>query len=179
MSILYIVRHCQATGQEMEAVLTDEGVKQANELAEFLSEYPIKRIISSPYVRAIESIKPYADKRGILIESDERLGERVLSQPNVSNWLELLHTSFEDFSLTLEGGESSAEATSRVESLIKELVGIKEEHVVLVSHGNLTTLLLKMFDEKYGFDEWKAMTNPDVYEILLEPQSKVRRIWRG
>ncbi len=178
MSILYIVRHCQAMGQEMEAVLTEEGVKQANDLAEFLSEYPIKRIISSPYIRAIESIKPYANKREISIEVDERLGERVLNH-KLPNWLEFLQATFMDFSLSNEGGESSAEATARIESLIQELLDTKEEHVVLVSHGNLTTLLLKLFDQKYGFDEWKAMSNPDVYEVLLEPQSKVRRIWRG
>ncbi|MBM6617385.1 histidine phosphatase family protein [Bacillus suaedaesalsae] len=177
--ILYVVRHCKASGQEREASLTEEGQQQANELSEFLSEYPIKRIISSPYKRTVESILPYAEKVGIEIEKDERLGERLLSPSNQSNWLELLEQSFQDLSFTLEGGESSQDAINRVKSLIEELVEVPEEHIALISHGNLATLLLKIFDEVYGFDEWKAMSNPDVYMIQLKSDGReVRRIWR-
>lgn len=178
--IIYVIRHCKASGQEREAGLTVEGKQQAKELSEFLCEYPIKKIISSPYKRAIETILPYAEKRGLEVEKDERLGERVLSSNyNLPNWLEILEKSFQDLSLSLEGGESSQEAINRVKSLIEELEDIREEHIALVSHGNLTTLLLKIFDEVYGFDEWKAMSNPDVYMIHLKSDgNKVKRIWR-
>ncbi len=179
MKTLYIIRHCQASGQGEEAPLTVDGMKQAKNLAVFLHKYPINRIISSPYIRAIDSIKPYSEKSGIRIELDERLRERVLSSDNLENWFEHLQLSFEDFSLKLKGGESSAEAKTRAEMLINELRVDNNEHIVLVSHGNLSTLLLNNFDEKYGFDEWKTMSNPDVYEVLLEPQLLIRRIWRG
>ncbi|KAA0549510.1 histidine phosphatase family protein [Bacillus sp. BGMRC 2118] len=176
--ILYVIRHCKATGQEREAALTDDGRQQALELSEFLSEYPIKRIISSPYKRTVESITPYADKMGIEIEKDERLGERLLSPENQPNWLDVLEQSFQDLTLSLEGGESSQDAMNRVKSLLLELENTPEEHIALVSHGNLTTLLLKLVDEVYGFDEWKAMSNPDVYMIQLKQDNNhVKRIW--
>jgi 2,3-bisphosphoglycerate-dependent phosphoglycerate mutase len=179
--VLYVVRHCKASGQDQDANLTHEGIEQSKELAAFLIEYPVQRIISSPYVRAIETINPYAEKKGLVIEQDERLGERVLSSDNnIPNWLERVAETFQDFSLTLEGGESSADATKRVESLIDDVRNMNEEHIVLVSHGNLTALLLKIFDEKYGFEEWKSMSNPDVFMIqITEENPSVTRIWRG
>jgi 2,3-bisphosphoglycerate-dependent phosphoglycerate mutase len=178
--VIYVVRHCKASGQEQDAKLTHEGIEQAKELTEFLLEYPVQRIISSPYLRAIETIKPYAEKKDLVVDQDERLGERFLSSNNdIPNWLERLEETFHDFSLTLEGGESSAAATKRVDSLIEEVRNMNEEHIVLVSHGNLTTLLLKIFDEKYGFEEWKAMSNPDVFMVqLTDEKPSVTRIWR-
>jgi 2,3-bisphosphoglycerate-dependent phosphoglycerate mutase len=46
---LFLIRHCSALGQEPEAPLSSEGEQQAQELARFLAEYGITRIVSSPY----------------------------------------------------------------------------------------------------------------------------------
>src|SRR5690625_6007216 len=85
MKKIYFVRHCSADGQHKDSPLTIEGTRQAQLLSIFLTEndIPIDRIISSPYLRAVESIKPYAEKHGIDIEVDERLHERVLSNEPV------------------------------------------------------------------------------------------------
>ena len=36
---------------------------------------------------------------------------------------------------------------------------------LLVTHGNLMTLLLKRFNDRIGFPEWQQLTNPDIYRI--------------
>lgn len=58
MKKIIVIRHCSATGQERDAELTTDGKKQANTLATFLLEHhpQIDHIISSPFVRAIDSI---------------------------------------------------------------------------------------------------------------------------
>jgi 2,3-bisphosphoglycerate-dependent phosphoglycerate mutase len=57
-------------------------------------------------------------------------------------------------------------------------MGKEEEHIVCVSHGNLTTLLLKLFDESYGYNELFALSNPDVYIVRLEgDRASVQRVW--
>jgi 2,3-bisphosphoglycerate-dependent phosphoglycerate mutase len=85
--ILYLVRHCQASGQEPDAPLTEIGQQQAilrrrhsvNALADWLCEVSIGRIISSPFIRAYRSIVPLSEYLGLTIEIDDRLVERVLS----------------------------------------------------------------------------------------------------
>ncbi|CAM3148907.1 histidine phosphatase family protein [Paenibacillus sediminis] len=59
MKTLYLIRHCKAKGQEPDADLTLEGELQAEALSNFLIDKPIDLIISSPFLRAIHSIKPF------------------------------------------------------------------------------------------------------------------------
>src|SRR5262245_33430887 len=115
---LYLVRHCKATSQEPEAVLTGEGYLQATQLAEQLAALPIKRIISSPFVRARQSIAPLAEQLGLPIATDERLAERVLAPGDLLNWLAALKTSFEDIDRCLAGGESSRAAMQRASEVV-------------------------------------------------------------
>ncbi|MUK89833.1 hypothetical protein GMD78_15800 [Ornithinibacillus sp. L9] len=40
------------------------------------------------------------------------------------------------------------------------------------------TLLLKYFDDSIGFDEWKSLTNPDVFQLQVKEQAiTLKRIW--
>jgi 2,3-bisphosphoglycerate-dependent phosphoglycerate mutase len=49
---------------------------------------------------------------------------------------------------------------------------------LLVTHGNLMTLLLKHFDQRIGFVEWQRLTNPDVYRVVLAPErAEIVRMW--
>src|SRR5690625_7221239 len=85
-------------------------MEQANQLADFLSTHKIDRILSSPYLRAIQSIEPFSKRTNIQIEEDERLKERVLSNVNLIDWLEKLEKTYDNLTLTYEGGESSIQA---------------------------------------------------------------------
>ena len=89
MKKIIVIRHCSATGQERDAELTTDG-KQANTLATFLLEnqLQIDHIISSPFVRAIDSIRPYALQANLSIQEDERLAERILSDVSMDDWMQ-------------------------------------------------------------------------------------------
>jgi 2,3-bisphosphoglycerate-dependent phosphoglycerate mutase len=79
MKQIFLIRHCKADGQEPDARLTIEGQSQAHALAEYLEQRTIDYLISSPYDRAIDSIRPLARSRNLPIHQDDRLRERVLS----------------------------------------------------------------------------------------------------
>jgi 2,3-bisphosphoglycerate-dependent phosphoglycerate mutase len=178
---LYIVRHCKAAGQAIDAPLTAEGELQAQQLAAFFADKPIDRIISSPYVRAIKTIEPLAKKLNLPIEQDERFGERVLFGDGqfTEDWLEKFERTFEDFNLAYNDGESNRQAMERAKTAIDEILQADEKNVIIVSHGNLTVLMLKLFDERYGFAEWKSLSNPDVFEIVVsDGKGQVKRIWQ-
>jgi 2,3-bisphosphoglycerate-dependent phosphoglycerate mutase len=178
MKTIYIVRHAKADGQPFHAPLTLDGEEQARSLVSFLEKYPIEAIYSSPYRRALQTIRPFAERKELPIHEDDRLGERILSGKDLPDWRDKLRESFEDFSLVFPGGESNEDAMGRAASFIEEVVNSEEDHIVVVSHGNLTTLLLRCFDEKCGFDELFALTNPDVYLVKVEG-GRVERIWES
>mgnify|MGYP001954986733 CR=1 FL=1 len=122
MKTIYLVRHCKAYGQASSAKLTDEGKQQAENLAEFFADRNIQYILSSPYHRAIATIKPLAEKLRLTIHLDERLRERILSTIDVPDWIEKLKVSFTDMDLRFAGGESSREAMDRGVSVINEVM---------------------------------------------------------
>ena len=177
---LFLVRHGKAEGQEPEAPLTTDGLAQATTLADLLEKARIQQIVASPFTRAVQSIEPLAKRLGLGIKIDERLIEANLSTINYPDWLDRLRTTFSDFELALQGGESSRTASERGIAAIRDVLITNENPTVVVTHGRLMTLILKHFDPKYGFDEWKTLTAPDVFELTLAgSETTIRRIWNS
>ncbi|MFD2045463.1 histidine phosphatase family protein [Ornithinibacillus salinisoli] len=179
MKRIYIVRHCKAEGQPAEASLTEEGQTQALELCHFFSSVKIDRIVSSPFQRAIQTIQPLANQSHLEVELDNRLKERVLSNQNLPDWMEKLQTTYEDVHVKFAGGESSQEAMNRIVEVVLEIFNSGSENTVMVTHGNIMSLLLKHFDNEFEFEDWKKLSNPDVYVLKCENfRVKYERIWK-
>lgn len=186
MKHIYWVRHCKAEGQPPEAPLTEAGKKQAEDLVDFFSDKGIERIVSSPFVRARDSVAPLAERLGLKIEVDDRLTERSLGDIGF-DWdvdydkaLAQFARTFDDRDLRYPGGESSDEATDRAVAALRDLVAGDVSRTVVASHGNLTTLTLGYFDDLYdNVNTWHKLSNPDVYWLGFVPYGTcVFRQWR-
>ncbi|MFD0710538.1 histidine phosphatase family protein [Paenibacillus sp. GCM10027626] len=178
MKNVFIVRHCEAEGQAPDARLTAAGRQQAERLTGLLMDKNIDYIISSPYERAYRTIASLAAQLDIEIVTDNRLMERALCGHNDPNWREMLRKTYDDLELCYEGGESGRAAMSRAVSVVMEVLNSRYNNVVIVSHGNLISLVLKHFDERIGFAEWEALSNPDIYQLAFaETVPYIRRIW--
>ena len=101
---------------------------------------------------------------GLGIKIDERLIEANLSTINYPDWLDRLRTTFSDFELAFEGGESSRTASERGIAAIRDVLITSESPTVVVTHGRLMTLILKHFDSKYGFPLIKTVLRIKVFE---------------
>jgi len=187
MKHIYWIRHCKAEGQPPEAPLTEEGKKQAEDLVGFFCDRGIERIVSSPFVRARDSVAPLAERLGLEIEIDDRLAERNLGDVGVE-WdvdyekaLAQFVRTFNDRDLCYPGGESSYEATNRAIEAVCDLVSGEVTKTVVASHGNLTTLMLGFFDDLYNnFGSWQKLSNPDVYCLgFVKYGTFVFRQWRS
>jgi len=179
MKKIYIVRHCEALGQPSESQLTERGFKQAEYLSEFFADIKIDRIISSPFLRAIQSVEPIREKINLEIDIDERLSERILSTMDLPDWLEKLKVTFSDMELKFEGGESSQEAMNRVVNVIEDILKSKNENTIIVTHGNLMSLLLQHFNSDFGFEQWKNLSNPDVFLLCFKNNEvTLERLWK-
>jgi len=175
---IYLVRHCEAEGQSAEAQLTERGNHQALDLSAFFHSIQVDRIISSPYKRARQSIEPLALCLNLEIENDHRLTERVLSSENLPNWFEKLKATFTDMDLTFEGGESSRAAMKRIVAVTEEVFQSDAINTVIVTHGNIMSLLLKHYQKDVGFTDWCNLSNPDVFLLKYEKHKIIcARIW--
>lgn len=163
---IYLIRHCKATGQEPLAELTNEGKEKALELVPILEKFHIDHIISSPYKRTIQTIKPFSESIGIPIIIDDKLQERVLSADPMEDWLEKLERTFIERDLIFSGGESSNYALTRIRKVLDEVLESKQmHHVAIASHGNILSLLINHYDSTFGYAQWQEMKNPDIFVL--------------
>jgi 2,3-bisphosphoglycerate-dependent phosphoglycerate mutase len=175
---LFLVRHCESTGQEASAPLTTIGQSQAVLLADHLETVEVELLVSSPYTRAQQSIAPLAQRLGLPVEIDPRLAERVLSAAPLEYWREAIRQTFEDLDLAWLGGESSRTAMARGRAAVDALLRRPVRVLVVVTHGNLMTLILRSFQTQFGFQAWEHLSNPDVYCLEVEAERvRVTRTW--
>ena len=80
--IVYLVRHARAGHRETWdgeddtlRPLDERGQRQAEALVAQLAERDFSRILSSPYVRCLQSVEPLAEARGLRVEPVEALAE--------------------------------------------------------------------------------------------------------
>jgi len=165
MKKIYMIRHCEASGQEANAPLTENGHRQAKGLVSFFEPLPIDRILSSPFRRAIESINAVAVQAGCSIEIHDDLHERALSSQSLTDWQGELRRTFIEFDYACPGGETSAEATWRIQDVMNDVWSHSAETTILVTHGNLLTLYLHSLDSSFGFEQGQHLRNPDVFLV--------------
>jgi 8-oxo-dGTP diphosphatase len=78
---IHLVRHAKAgdrerwTRPDTERPLTRSGLRQAEGLVRRLAAEPVERILSSPYVRCVQTVEPLAAARGLPVELADRLAE--------------------------------------------------------------------------------------------------------
>ena len=78
---LYLVRHAKAgdrerwTEDDRLRPLTKKGRRQAEGLVQLFRRLEVTRIVSSPYLRCVQTVRPLALARGLTIELSEALVE--------------------------------------------------------------------------------------------------------
>ncbi len=167
-SLLILIRHAQSSGPSPDAELTEIGTQQALALADFLVPFGIDSLFSSPFKRAQATLAPFGARVGLPLAVLADLHERVLSPLPTDDWLDHIARSFDDKTYKLPGGESLLDARVR---------GLQALHIIskssgslpaAVSHGNLMASILTTIDPDFGFDQWRTMRNPDVFEVKLQ-----------
>lgn len=79
--MLYLVRHAKAgnrsewEGDDSTRPLTGKGRRQAIAIAERLAPTATGSLLSSPFVRCVQTLEPLATRRGIEVAIDDRLVE--------------------------------------------------------------------------------------------------------
>ncbi len=77
---VYVIRHAKAgnrmkwTGPDHLRPLTKAGRRQAEALVSVLAQ-PLSRLVSSPYVRCVQTLEPLAEARGMELETADELAE--------------------------------------------------------------------------------------------------------
>ncbi|KAA1191023.1 histidine phosphatase family protein [Paenibacillus sp. B2(2019)] len=186
-TFIYMIRHAVSPfvlGDERERGLSDKGHEDAYRIKELLAEEEITHFVSSPYRRAIDTIKYLAEASDQEIELYEELRERAIASVEIEiseqEFLQGIRASFTDLQYKMPNGESTQEAQERAIPIMKQLIQQnKGGKIALGTHGNIMTIILNYFNKKYGYEFFEQTSKPDIYRLEFDELelTSVERMW--
>ncbi len=179
---IYLLRHAESAPSrdlpEPDWPLSRQGADQARRWATHLSGLDIARVCSSPFVRAVATVRPFWEARQLPIEIEPDLRERTLSAQRIDNFEEPLRRSWEDFDYALPGGESSRTCRRRIVDCVTRLASSHAGTLLVSSHDNALALFLNALDPSFGWEGWKAMGNHDLFKVDFDGTLRWDRAFR-
>jgi 2,3-bisphosphoglycerate-dependent phosphoglycerate mutase len=178
---IYFVRHAHADWQPDESrALSESGRAAAQSLAGLLSTKPIAAIYSSPAQRSIETVASLADRLGVRVAVVAELQERQLPVVPAGDFESVVRETWRAFASAPADGESNAVAQARGLAAVRRFIARHTgQYLVVATHGNLMALVLNGFNPWFGYEFWRGLSFPDVYELEFEAGALIRasRIW--
>ncbi|MGY1943937.1 histidine phosphatase family protein [Nocardia asiatica] len=152
---------------DYERPLIEEGFRQAEALVEVLSRPRPAVIMSSPYLRAFQTIQPLAKALGMPVHRCGELREWDSGLPPTPQWERHYAQSWADPGHARDGGESLNQLTTRATRAVAALGRWRRGGVVVVaSHGTfIARALIGLGLTRVDWPFSRAMPMPAVYRL--------------
>ncbi len=92
---IFLVRHAHAgkrsewKGDDVVRPVSARGVAQSEAIRDLLADRSVRRILSSPYARCVQTMEPLSAGLGVAIEPDDRFAEGARLRPALEAFLAL------------------------------------------------------------------------------------------
>ena len=163
MTEIYFVRHSKpdfSIKEDALRPLTREGKLDSKKVTNYLLEKNISRIYSSPYKRAIETIKDFSHISGLEIEMIEDFRERKVSDIWIYDFDSFAKKQWEDFNYKLLSGESLTEVQIRNIRFVEKILEENEaENIVISGHGTALSTIINYYDKSFKYKDFKRIQN--------------------
>lgn len=176
LTVIYFIRHAQSDisiKENRNRPLTNKGKKDADKLKNIFREININSIISSPYVRSIQTIMPLSEMKNIQIELYEDLREKKSSVwfDRIEEFQEYVKKQWSDFNYSMNQDETLNEVQRRNINVLFNILNTKTGKTVLIgTHGTALCTILNYFDKKYGYEYFLEIAGkmPHIVKITFE-----------
>lgn len=177
MTTVYFVRHAQPNYEnhnDQLRELTARGMADRKKVTEFLNHQNITFVISSPYKRAIDTVKEFADLHNLQIELNEDFRERTVGSEWIENFDAFARRQWHDFSYKLSGGESLEEVQKRNISALQSVLNSHSgENIVIGTHGTALSTIIHHYDSSFGYEDFCEIKNimPWIVRFVFDDQA--------
>ena len=163
MTTVYFVRHSTPNfnnHDDLTRELTAQGLKDRELVTAFLWDKGIDAIFSSPYKRAVDTIKEFADAQKMEIGFVPDFRERKVGGSWIENFGSFCKEQWEDFDFKLSEGESLREVQKRnIRALNQLLETYADKNIVVGSHGTALSTIINYFEPSFGYNEFEQIKN--------------------
>lgn len=160
-TVVYFIRHAEpdySVYDDAIRPLTDKGKKDALNVATYLEDKGIQVALSSPYKRAIDTIKPFADINNMNIELVEDFRERKVDNCWIDDFHGFSQKQWEDFNYKLLDGECLHDVQERnIKALEKVLRKFYGKNIVIGTHGTALSTIINYYESSYGYKDFNEI----------------------
>jgi len=177
MTTVYFIRHAQSNLEnhtDAARELTAQGLEDSKLITKFLNGRTIDAVLSSPYKRAIDTIKHFADSREMTVEIIDDFRERKISELWLDDFDSFCQRQWADFSYRLADGESLAQVQERnIRALNGVLSRYRDKNIVIGSHGTALCTVIHHFDPSFGYEQFMEIKSlmPWIVKFVFEDRN--------
>ena len=182
MTRVCFVRHAQPNYDNHNDALRElspKGMQDRSLVTRFLKDRRIDVAVSSPYKRAIDTIREFTDSAGLEIELVDGFRERKVDSGWIADFTSFARRQWEDFSFKLSDGECLGEVQQRNVAALKELLErYSGKNIVVGSHGTALSTVLNHYDHSYGYQDFADMRDkmPWIVELVFDDEGNCLEI---
>ena len=179
MTTVYFVRHAEPNYEnhdDMSRELSSKGLKDRKLVTDFLMDKQIDVVLSSPYKRAVDTVRDFAETKGMDIITIDEFKERRVDSGWIEDFNSFCKKQWEDFSYKLSDGECLEEVQSRnIFALNKVLTDYKDKNIVVGSHGTALSTIINYYDKTFGYFDFDKIRYlmPWIVEFTFEDKECV------
>ena len=174
VTTVYFVRHAQPNydnHDDLTRELTEKGLADRMRVVTALENVTVDAVISSPFKRAVDTVQPLADVRGLTVQTDADFRERKVGDGWLEDFTAFAKQQWADFDFTLEHGESLRQVQQRnLAALARVLQRHHGQTVLIGTHGTALSTLMEHFAPPFGYAGFERIRNvmPWVVRMTFE-----------
>jgi len=175
LTVVYFVRHAESDHRvidELTRPLTRKGMIDANDLVSKFRQINIDSIYSSPYLRAISTVKPIAEAKKTAIVIRENFKERLSGTPWIDDQMCLetfIGKMWSNIDKSPDGGESIKDLRKRniteLEIVLKEN---KDKTIIVGTHGTALASIISNYNKSFIGNDFMKFINVMPYIIKMK-----------
>lgn len=158
MTNIYFVRHAQPNYENHDDAtreLTQKGLRDRELVTAYLNDKKIDVVLSSPYKRAVDTVRHFADSHNLPIEMIDDFRERKIDSVWIDDFDAFCQQQWNDFSYKLSDGETLLQVQTRnINALKTVLKKYKDKNIVIGSHGTALSTIINYFDSSFGYHDF-------------------------
>lgn len=161
MTEVYFVRHAEpdySIHDDRIRPLTEKGMIDRQLVTQFLQTQGIEHVYSSPFKRAIDTIKDYADKNNLTIKYIEDFKERKIDSVWIEDYKAFSKNQWDNFNYKFNDGECLKEVQDRnIKALNELLIKHKNNKIAIGSHGTALCTIINYYDPSFGYKQFESV----------------------
>lgn len=178
MTKVYFVRHAEPNYNNHNDALRElsaKGMEDRKLVTEFLVDKHIEVVLSSPYKRAVDTIKDFADRMGLEINIIYDFRERKVESGWIEDFTSFTKMQWNDFTYKLSDGECLQEVQERNISALQQVLNkYAGKNIAVGSHGTALSTIINYFDRSFGYNDFEKIKNvmPWIVEFVFDENTK-------